>query len=822
MISLALRHYICGIDYKLMIKRFKYFILLIIVSYSVQAQTYVPTDLRGDTIDIVSTTLYMDLSNYNAEILYGHAVIGIKAKMDGVQDIRLDLLALTVDSVKVNGATVSNFNYTDTVIGIPFATAMNTGDSSTVEVFYHGHPLQIVKDFGGFYWNGPYAFNIGVSFLFDPPNFGKVWFPCFDNFTVKSYMEYYVTTPGDRKAFCNGTLLDVTGNGTDSVWHWKLKEKIPSYLASMSVADYITIADTVQGINGTTPILLAARAIDTAALLKLFVHLHNAFHIHEGHWGAYPWERVGYCIVDFTSGAMEHATNISFMESYLGPQYSSSCEVTMAHELSHHWFGDLVTCNDAAEMWLNESWAVYNQYLFLQGMYGDSTYQSNMLDLHEVDLDQTYVADGAYLPVSKVPFANTYGATVYKKGPDMIRTLRYYMGDSLFFHCMQVYLQTYAYSTATTADLLNVLTQCSGIDLSDYFSDWIMNPGFTHLSIDWSQTLPNTSGSGYISEMIIRQRLKEAPAYFTNVPVTVSYFDSVGDRTDEVVNVSGECTSHTSGPLPYAPAYIAIDFDNNLADAITDQWSLVAANDTLNFSANEFMTMTVNEATGYNLVRVEHNWVRPEPMANKIPGLHLHNMRYWTIDGIIQPGFNATAQFDFNADDVSLDATFITNSEDSMVMMYRANADSEWALADSFVVNTGGNPTDGVGSVTVFGVKRGQYAFAIWNSAQPDTTTPDAACIFVASTGVKDLNAQQNNFRVFPNPANETVSVQFTPNAYVKAELFDQVGRKVQSQQILPLQTIIEMKLNNIAPGYYSVTLTDKDGIKTSKKLIRE
>jgi len=72
---------------------------------------------------------------------------------------------------------------------------------------------------------------------------------------------------------------------------------------------------------------------------------------------------VGYCIVPFNSGAMEHATNISFMQYYLNV-LSADCENTMVHELSHHWFGDLVTCDSASEMWLNEGWAVYNEMLF--------------------------------------------------------------------------------------------------------------------------------------------------------------------------------------------------------------------------------------------------------------------------------------------------------------------------------------------------------------------------------------------------------------------------------------------------------------------------
>src|SRR5205085_669003 len=101
---------------------------------------------------------------------------------------------------------------------------------------------------------------------------------------------------------------------------------------------------------------------------------------------------------------------------------------------------------------------------------------------------------------------------------------------------------------------------------------------------------------------------------------------------------------------------------------------------------------TVTAATDSNLVRIEHNWLRPEPMRNKIPGLHLHEKRYWTVDGIIKPNFKVNAKITFNNNDATLDGYFVSNSEDSIVVMYRPASDSEWAITDSFVVNMQGNP----------------------------------------------------------------------------------------------------------------------------------
>ncbi|MES2622068.1 MAG: hypothetical protein V4615_14555, partial [Bacteroidota bacterium] len=228
-------------------------------------------DFRSDTVDIRTYQLHLDLSNFTTKILYGDVTMGCKAKMNGVSGIRLDLQQLIVDTVVVDGYYVP-YSYNDTLLDIDMLNTFNISDSFTLRVVYHGHPLQMPGDFGGFYWNNAYAFNIGVSFLADPHNYGRVWFPCFDNFRERSLFEYFITTKNIHKAFCNGLLQGVTTSGITKTWHWNLNQEIPSYLASVAVSDYQTLTDTVHGIGGVKEIQLVARTTDTTALKNLFVH----------------------------------------------------------------------------------------------------------------------------------------------------------------------------------------------------------------------------------------------------------------------------------------------------------------------------------------------------------------------------------------------------------------------------------------------------------------------------------------------------------------------------------------------------------------------
>jgi len=584
-------------------------------------------------------------------------------------------------------------------------STFNTGDSFTLRIVYHGHPLQLNGDFGGFYWTSLYAFNIGVSFLADPHNYGRVWFPCFDNFTERSLYEFFITTKSIHKAFCNGLLENVSTAGLTKTWHWKLNEEIPSYLASVSVSDYQTLTDTLHGIGGVKEIELAARSADTATVKNLFVHLPDAFHIFENSWGEYKWDRVGYCIVPFNAGAMEHATNISFMQYYLN-LYSSDCENTMAHELSHHWFGNLVTCDSASEMWLNEAWAVYSEMVFHEKLYGAADYKEQVRANHEYVLHKAHVNDDGYLPVSGVSSENTYGTTVYDKGSEVIHTLRTYMGDSLFFRCVKNYLRDFSWKNSSTAQLRDYLSNCSGINLNDYFNDWVYHPGFPHFSIERKKILAN-NGNGFDVELLIRQRLNHATNYYNNVPVKISFFDAQWNRTDERVNISGGCTSH-SFITTNEPVYIALDFDEKIQDAITDEWRIITDTGTFDFGTSK-MKLRVSANADSSLIRIEHNWIKPESMLNKFSGLHLHDKRYWTVDGIINPGIEAAATIDYDGSDISLDEPFISNSEDSLMIMYRANADSEWTFADSFSINILGSNADTKGNATIYHLKKGQY-----------------------------------------------------------------------------------------------------------------
>ena len=179
---------------------------------------------------------------------------------------------------------------------------------------------------------------------------------------------------------------------------------------------------------------------------------------------------------------MEHAGNIAY------PIYAldgtTNNETLYAHELSHMWWGDLVTCRTPEDMWLNEGWASFCEAVFLECLYGKSAYTKDIQSKLETVMLSAPKSDGAFYPISGVPHDATYGTHVYKKGAVVAHTLRTMMGDSAFFVACKYYLKAHQYGNASSEDLLQYFQLYTPINLTDFFNNWVYNPGYEDIAIE--------------------------------------------------------------------------------------------------------------------------------------------------------------------------------------------------------------------------------------------------------------------------------------------------------------------------------------------------
>ena len=764
-----------------------------------------PENRRSDTFNILKYTISLDIGNSASKQISGNTVVKLIPKMNGQSFIRLDLLKLIVDSVKDAGVLL-NFTYNDTILKVNFSTVKNTTDSTSLAVYYHGAPVMDATGWGGFYFDNTqgaeYAFNLGVGFGASPHNYGRVWFPCFDNFIERSSYEFKITADSSRRAYCNGKLTSDIVNGSQRTRTWVLTEEIPTYLASVTVAKYRQVNKTFNSINGPKPVVIASVAQDTGGVKVAFANLLNCLKGFETYYGPYMWNRVGYCLVPFNGGAMEHATNITYPRSAIG---SLNYEDLYTHEMSHHWWGDLITCETKEDMWINEGFATYSAYMFFEWQYGRKNALDRIKTTHQDLLHFLHQNEG-FRAISGVPHSLTYGDHVYKKGADAAHTLRGYMGDSAFFKGIKFVMQQKAYNSINSIELRDLLQQSSGLNLQSFFNNWIFAGGWANFDID--SVKYESAGTGYNAVVSLRQNLFGATTLHSDVPLELSFFNPGWGRVVQQVVMSGASKTFTL-PVPYLPAYIALNYDTKISDATSHEYKTIKAPGAFQYNLSKALVTVASPGSDSSLLRIIHHYAAPGKFKDPSKGHILSDQHYWTIEGILSSGFSASLGLNYdgsksNNPGAYLDTMLTRVNGDSLGLFYRKDATEEWQYLRN-VKKIKYNAKSGF--LQLNELKTGQYTFAN-----------------VGDTSTVGLNEQGilSGIKIFPNPAHKNCTVSI-PGKNVDIQeytiLFTDVQGKTVLKKSLSSQNS-EIELTGLSAGTYVINVHKGGHLMHSQKLM--
>jgi hypothetical protein len=751
------------------------------------------SNTRSDSIDVLKYTINLDITDFSGKRIKGNCIVKFVPKLNNIDHINLDLLKLTVDSVKISG-TLLSFNYNDTLLKINLDSSIIPGDTTEVQVFYQGVP-QSDQMWGGFYFQGGFAYNLGVGFAADPHPFGRVWFPCFDNFVERSSYEFNILTSQGRKAFCGGELVSEIVAGTDSVIRkWVLDEQIPTYLASVAVSNYTSVNYNYQGLNRTFPVILAALPSDTIKLKSSFINLNNAIGVFEEKYFPYEWSRIGFTLVPFSSGAMEHATNIAYPRPLTDG--TLTYETLMAHELSHHWWGNLLTCQTSEDMWINEGMATYSEHLFLEKVYGRQRYISEVESNHDKLLHTLHNKEGI-MAISGVPHQYTYGDHVYKKGASVAHSLRGYLGDNLFFSGIHGLFDSLKFTHINSYNLRNILSVKTGYDLTDFFNDYVFNPGFTDFAID-SFSVSLAAGGNYSVTVHLRQTLKGSDKYYNNVPLSFSFFDQQMNLHQENRNVSGAASSH-SFTLPFNPVMVELNREKKINTATSKHEKIISATGSYNFDLGK-IRLDVSSVSGNSLILAEHHWVSPDESQPFGDILKISPSRYWKIDGITTADFEAKIRFNYDGRPSSLlDHELMLNTFDSLMLLYRKNASEPWREFDSYTVNT---TSSKAGIIITDKFLKGEYVLAFGDRT-----------ILNAGTEKSDKKV-----RFFPNPASNQLNVISEGTATQEITIYDLNGTIQLHQKLKDNFSVID--LSGLNSGIYFIVCKKEGVISEREKII--
>jgi len=690
--------------------------------------------------------------NFDEGVLYGKAEIQLESLMDNISAIPLDLLKLNIDEILVNGTAISSWQYNDTLLRIPLSVPMNSGDIADVSITYHGEPTLEPYEWGGFHFLSNMAYNLGVAFDAIPHCFGRGWYPCIDDFVDRALYDFYITTEDDKMAVCNGMLESEVNNGNGTItWHWNMAQSLPSYLVAVAVANYVNVEMDYEGVNGPLPINIYVPPGYEANTNITYEKLPELMALYEELWGAYPFDRVGFTATG--KGAMEHATNISMPLSTFSPNLSN--EILYAHELSHMWFGDMVTCSTAEDMWLNEGWATFNEFIFQEFLFSPEQAHEYYRDMHADVVYKCHKSDGGWYAVSNIPQNVTYGKTAYDKGGCVAHTLRHYLGDEIFFPAIANYLQDFAYQPASSTDMMNSLSSFTGQDMSGFFNGWVFSPGFPGFEIDSVVSVAN--GAAFDVTVFVQQKLDHNISLVDDNRLPITFVaDGVSQMETKIVEFSGEFGQATF-TLDFVPAFAMVDYEDHLSDAQTNFTKLVEETGMVNFS-DTWCKIDFTSVAPNSWVRVEHNFIPPDPLWETIPGLELSDYRYWRIVGNIPEGTTMEGSFMYNKN--TLDENLLANAADSIVLLYRPNPSFNWS----------GIPFTKVGPAHI-------------GELFPETTLPGEYCLAVWKEeylNVGEINSiDKKSMRVFPNPADTQVNILFESATNGEVRVFDMQGKCV-------------------------------------------
>ena len=746
---------------------------------------------RSDTIDILNYGITLEVINFSGQEINGNCEVTFSPKMDNISYLALDFLDLDVDSILWNGAPV-NYNYDGLLIEVLFDAPLNSTDTATVVVYYQGTPTSDPSGFGGFDFSGNYAYNLGIGLSSNPYNFGRSWFPCFDNFVERSTYHFNIISSNGRKGYCVGTFMGQTSMGGDTIMRsYVLDQPIPTYLAGVAVSDYSEYNEVHQGAYGPVDLQLVGRTQDLNNMISTFASLADAVDALEFWYGPYVWDRVGY--VATTTGAMEHPGNIAYPANVAVDGNNFGHKRLMSHELAHCWFGDIVTLTTPADMWFKEGNAEYGAHLFTEYTLGQAPFIDQVKDnfLNEV-LKSAHYDDDGFQALSGIPYEHTYGTHTYRKGASMIHNLRGYLGDSLFRIGQRQVLNTYAYGAVTAEMYRDELISATGETdkLTSFFDDWIYAPGYAAYEIDSVFTEP--SGSEYEATVHLQQKLRAAPHFHTNVPLDITFMDNDWNKYTTQIMVSGEFST-VQVNVPFEPEIWFLNGTDKLNTARMQNEQVLQAPINRYFGYADFQ-IQVQEIGDSAYFRVEHYWVAPDEITINPEDAKISQNHFWRVDGIWPDVFTAKGIIAYNGLlRPELDADLTTITEDSLILIYRPYPGYPWTEYHDYIKSVI-IPNDGKGNITINNLQKGDYAFA--NGELDVVNTED-----VFRNDIVEL---------FPNPATDYVALkgEFLDNENLEYRLLDIAGKVVKSDKVDG-----NINVSDLSNGMYVIQLIDDTGV---------
>ncbi len=501
-----------------------------------------------------SNTMLTDLQHmklnvrpdWSKKYLYGKMELTARPYFNPQNTLILDARGMDINEVALMTAAGATqklpYTYQNDSLTITLNRTYTSSESYTIYIDYVAKPDELKKTGGSAAITsdkGLYFINADGKDTLKPTQLwtqgetqsNSVWFPTIDSPNQNFTQEISITVDDKYTTLSNGLLTasvkNADGTRTDT---WKQSLPAAPYLTMMAISNFKVVKDRWRNIEVNYYVdpdyEPYARSIfgNTPEMLEFFSKKLGV---------DYPWEKFSQAVVrDYVSGAMENTTAVihgEFLQRTSRELLDATNEDVIAHELFHHWFGDLVTCESWSNIPLNESFATYGEYLWNEYKYGREEADKGLMD----DLNQ-YLSEAKYKQVNLIRFyynsrEDMFDRHSYAKGGRVLHMLRKYVGDDAFFASLKKYLNDNKFQPVEAHQLRLAFEAVTGEDLNWFFNQWFFAKGHPDIEINynWNDTLKKQT---VIIEQ--KQNFSETPLY--KLPILIDIYEGNTKRTEKV------------------------------------------------------------------------------------------------------------------------------------------------------------------------------------------------------------------------------------------------------------------------------------------------
>jgi aminopeptidase N len=485
---------------------------------------------------------------------------------DGPTRLVLDAVEMNIDSVS-SKATALPFTHDGKQLTIDLGPR-RTGETLDVTIRYRCAPRR------GLYFIHPdrhYPDRPTQVWTQGQDEDNRFWFPCFDHPHEKSTSEVLATVPARMTALSNGRLLGVLGSppqdgvgrddgGATRTFHYRHDVPHSSYLVTLVAGEYVEMKETVDGV-ALSYFVYAGREEDarrsfsrTPEMISLFAKLTGQ---------PYPYERYAQIVVaEFIFGGMENTSATTLTDTTLHDARTHidfTSEPLVAHELAHQWFGDLLTCRDWSQGWLNEGFATYFEIVWREHAEGADAADYDRLADQEAYFDED--GDRYRRPIVTNLFhapIDVFDRHLYEKGGAVLHMLRRQLGDARFWKAIAHYVARHKGRSVETRDLARAVDEATGVNVDRFFDQWVFKAGYPDLKVEYGW-----DDAAKLARVAVKQaqEVKESTPLFA-LPLAVRFVVNGEERDVELAVSQADETFLL--PLPAKPTQAVIDPGNHL------------------------------------------------------------------------------------------------------------------------------------------------------------------------------------------------------------------------------------------------------------------